>query len=91
MTKFHNNQPNVNDPEVREKQLMDKVAKIESKITEIEQQKYLMDMGVPSMVYDTPDELQVDVDFQVKELTRILSEIKFINFMTAYELPYSLN
>jgi hypothetical protein len=86
-----NTQPNVNNPDIRIKMLMDKVYKIELKLKEIAAQKKLMDMGIPTDEYNSVDELIVEVDFQIQKLNKYLLEVKFISWNRKYDLEYSLN
>ena len=86
-----NTQPNVNNPDVRIKMLMDKVYKIELKLKEIAAQKKLMEMGIPTDEYDSVDELIVEVDYQIQKLNKYLLEVKFISWNRKYDLEYSLN
>ena len=85
------NQPNVNNPFVRMKMLTHKMDKIQQKLNDIAAEKKLMELGVPSMIYESYDEMAVDVEFQIRELNSLLLEVRFIGWNNKYDMPYSLN
>jgi hypothetical protein len=91
MQTYSNEQPDVNNPNIRMSMIMKKISGLESKIKEIAEQKRLMELGVPSAEYNSMEELKVDIEFQIVELNKLLLEVRFISYTVRYDMPYSLN
>ena len=84
------NQPNVNDPDVRFKMLEVSIVEIGKKIEWINEQQRLFFLGYKTE-YDSKEEINVDLDMQISKLEDIKNEIRFISFNKKYNFTYSLN
>lgn len=70
--------------------LMAKVGEIENNLLYLEQQKYLLSIGIPGE-FDCKHEINDLVNDNLAELNKILTEVRFLNRMIDMGFPISLN